>query len=423
MKEQMPDPANRPKIAYVIQNAGMDLASDVGAPILVKYTVNGLQKAGYQSSLLTLNGRSVIGIDDASKLNAQWYASLGLTGTRLFLFLESGLRRLQGELRLPYFALFDTYRFYEACYRSLPNYTICHEYHGLFSLGAALACFRRKTPYILTVDADLLLEFAVIGKPLKGLHALVATWVAKLNYKLANKIICVSKPAKQHFVRNWGVNPEKIVVIPNGVDIELFGRYHASDAVRNQLGVGHDPTVMFVGGFQPWHGLDRLVECFALVLSELPNTKLLLVGDGPARSVLEQKCSELDITNSVIITGLVPHDQIPEMLAAADVVVALYPRLPKEMWFSPLKLYEYMAAGKAIVASKGGQIVEVVQDNHNGLLVEVGNIADFAQAITALLKNPAERKRLGKNAQQQAIEQHSWEQSIRRLEEIYLSVL
>jgi glycosyltransferase involved in cell wall biosynthesis len=412
------------RIAYVIQNVDFDLASDVGIPITVKYTLRGLRKMEHSVSLLQLaGGRLVTGVDDISNPDALWYAPLGLTGTRPFKLLESGVRRLQRELGLPYFAFFDSYRFYEACCRCLPRYDLCHEHNGLLSIGAALACVRKQIPYILTMDADPMLELAVLGRPLRGLQALVAAWEASITYKVAKKIVCLSEPAKQHLVEKWQVDPGKISVIPLGVDVELFARPYDSWAIRTQLGLYDAPVIMFVGSFQQWHGLDRLVEGFAQVLRKLPEAKLLLVGDGPARPAVERKIAKLGIANGVIITGIVPHAGIPEMLASADVVTAPYPHLPQELWFSPLKLYEYMAAGKAIVASRAGQIAEVIQNGHTGILCEPGDVDDFAQATIRLLKDPAERKWLGRNARQQAIKHHSWEQYARRLEEIYLSVL
>ena len=100
-----------------------------------------------------------------------------------------------------------------------------------------------------------------------------------------------------------------------------------------------------------------------------------------------------------------------------------YPELPNELWFSPLKLYEYMAAGKAIVASSSGQIAEVIHDGENGRLVTPGKIDELAKVIVRLLNNPDERKWIGKNAHKQAVEKHSWDRYIKRLEEIYHSVL
>lgn len=420
----MSNKAGRLSIAYMIQNVGIDpVTEEIGDAVPVKYTLNGLRKAGHRVSMLMLKGRSVVGFDDISGRNGAWQAPLGLSQTRPFMLAESGVRRLQRRLGLPYFAFFDTYRFYEACYRCLPRYALCHEHNGLFSAGAALACRRLGLPYVLTFSADPLFERTVVGNPLRGLHAAVAAWEARLTYKTARKIICVSAPAKQHLVDTWGVAPEKIIVMPNGVDTELFSPHYNPQPVRTEFGLADAPVIGFVGGFQPWHGLEGLIESFGQVWSECPQAKLLLVGDGPARPQVEQKIAGLGLKQAVIITGLIPQARVPEMLAATDIAVIPYPRLPKELWFSPLKLYEYMAAGKAIVASRAGQIAEVIQPGHNGLLVESGDIAGFSQAVLRLLKDPAERHRLGQNARRQAVERHSWEQYIKRLEQIYLSAL
>jgi glycosyltransferase involved in cell wall biosynthesis len=412
------------RVAYAIQNVGgIDLHQDVGDAVPVKYTIRGLQKAGHHVICLMLSDRSVLGINDLSHLENAWNAPLGLSGTRPFRFIESGIRRIQSELGLPYFALFDLYRFYEACFRSLPEFTLCHEHNGLFCAGAALACWRLGIPYVLTFSADPMFENDLIGTPLTGPHALVASWEASLTYKVARKIICVSEPAKTHLIERWRVDPEKVAVLPNGVDIGLFNADYDGQSVRARLGLEDADVVCFVGGFQPWHGLDLLVESFVNVRQEIPNAKLLLIGDGRARSTIDQKISDLGLDSVVIITGFVPQTCVPEILAAADVAVLPYPRLPKELWFSPLKLYEYMAAGKAIVASRSGQIADVIQDGLNGLLVEPGDVDDLARAIIRLLKSPSLRAALGQNARNQAVERHSWDQYTRQLEEIYLAVL
>jgi glycosyltransferase involved in cell wall biosynthesis len=161
------------------------------------------------------------------------------------------------------------------------------------------------------------------------------------------------------------------------------------------------------------------VESFAQVLQEIPQTRLLLVGDGPARTLVERKIAELGLETAVTITGLLPQAQVPIMLAATDVAVLPYPDLPAELWFSPLKLYEYMAAGKAIVASGAGQIAEILQHDRNGVLVAPGDVAGLARAIVRLLNDPAQRAQLGRNARKQAVERHSWTQYVEQLAQIY----
>jgi glycosyltransferase involved in cell wall biosynthesis len=371
-----------------------------------------------------LEGRKVIGIDDITDLDGIWEAPLGLSGKKGFLYFESAIRRVQRELHLPYFAFFDFFRFYEAARRCLPRYSLCHEHNGVFYGGAALACQRLGIPYVLTVSADPLLERALAGEPLRGIHRFVAASEARFTFGLARRILCVSEPAKANLVESWGVDPAKIVVMANGVDVELFNPDYSTGAARARLGIGPDnPVIGFVGGFQAWHGIDRLVESFAKIRRRRPASKLVLIGDGRARPLVEQKIAECGVCGDVVITGFVPQEEVPKLMAALDVAVLPYPELPKDLWFSPLKLYEYMASGKAIVASRAGQIAEVIENGTNGLLTQPGDVDELVRAIDEILDDQELRERLGRNAREKATAQHSWDRYIQRLTSIYEDVL
>lgn len=407
------------RVAYTVQSVSIDLDAAAGPAVLIRQTVQGLRQAGHQVTLLHLDGRSVKAADGKDESGS---VPLGISGTRPFKAVESGLRRLQSDLKLPYFGFFESLRFYEAARNILPKYNLCHEYHTLFGLGAALACRRLGIPRVMTVDADLLLESALIDRPLRGVHGAAARWAARLSLRTADMIICVSEATKRHFASRWSIDGNKIVVIANGVDTDKFGCRESSEAARNRLGLDDGPVVVFVGGFQPWHGLELLVEAFAGVVDKCPGARLVLVGDGPARPDVERKIDGRQLGKSVLITGYVKHEDIPGWLAAADVAVAPYPPLPEELWFSPLKLYEYMAAGKAIVASEAGQIAEVIRHGHNGVLVQPGNTAQLAQAMIDLLDDPDQRRRLGENARQQATAEHSWAGATQQLEKLYQTV-
>ena len=411
------------QIAYVMQNTGVDIHQSVGAPILVRNTLSGLTKSGHDVDLLSLQGRSVLLIEDINQIELQREISFGVTGSRIFKLIESGIRRIQGLLNLAYYAIFDSFRFCEILIKLLPKYIICHEYQGLFSVGASLACSRSNTPHILTADADLILERDISGNPLRGLHRWIALKEAKFVFNRVQRIICVSEPAKHHLIDVWGIKPEKISVLPNGVDVDMFGKKFDTKQVRSEYHLSNFQIVGFVGGFQPWHGLENLIESFYQVIHEVPKVKLILIGDGPVRDQINHKIRDLGLESSVMITGYIPQNQVPQLLSVVDIAVLPYPELPKELWFSPLKLYEYMAAGKAIVASDSGQIGEVLSDGITGKLVKPGDISGMSEAIIELLKNKKERELLGSNAQQQALEQHSWDHYIHQLEEIYLEVL
>jgi len=410
-------------ILYAMQNTGVDLSADVGASILVKRTIEGLCRIGHHLKVCSLSGLSVRLYSNIPNYQDFDLAPIGISGWPLFVLAERFCRRIQVTLKIPYVAAFDSFRFYQAMVRQLSTVDICHEYQGLFSLGTALACRKTGVPLVITVDADLLLERKVVGRPLKGWHATLARRELNWLYRQAHQILCVSEAAKQHLTTTWGVGAEKIAVIPNGVDTSLFCPDYDARPIRAEWGLDDAPVVGFVGGFQKWHGLDLLVESFARLRERFPQARLLLVGDGPARPDIERQITAHRLGDCVTITGLMPQNRVPQMLAVVDVAVIPYPPLPKKLWFSPLKLYEYMAAGKAIVASRAGQIADVLADGVTGLLVESGNVAELSEAIAALLDNSAERTRLGQNARRQAVERHSWEQYIKQLENIYIHVL
>lgn len=423
-ESQRTDPEERLRVVYAIQNVGgIDLEVDLGDGVPVKNSLKGLQGRGYQVSCMLLDGRTVLDVPDVRNPRVGKAVQLGLSGTVPFMWLESAIRRVQRGLRLPYFAFFDSLRFYEACLRTLPGADLCHEHHGLFGVGAALACYRLGIPYVLTFSADQLLEKELKGTPLRGIHRLVAKWETKLSLRLANKVICVSNAARRNLISRWGLPSEKIEVLPNGVDLDLFSGDTDPVSVRQEWGLRGDPVVVFIGGFQIWHGIDFLVESFSRVVEDVPNAKLLLVGDGPARPSVEQTISNLGLDTSVRITGIVPQERIPAMLSASDVAALPYPHFPHEMWFSPLKLYEYMAAGKAIVASRTGQIEEVIRNQENGILIDPGDVDAFAAAILSLINDPRRRSQLGGSAFQQAHKSHSWKQYVDRLTTIYRQTL
>jgi glycosyltransferase involved in cell wall biosynthesis len=407
------------RVAYTLQNVGVALDEEVGQMMLIGPTVRGLRAAGQTVDLLRLEGRTIKSHPDIDQPRQYTELPQGLSGRPFFRLLESGVRKLQGLLRLPYLALFDSFRFFETAVRCLPAYDVAHEYAGLFSIGTAWACRRTGTPYLLTVDADLILESAVMGHPLRGMQKWWAERTARFNYAAAARILVVSNNTKQHLVRNWQVPVDKIIVIPNGVDAEKFSHPHDPVQTRQRWKIPEAPLLMFVGGFQMWHGIDRLLASLQQLRHTHPDVRLVLVGDGPARGFIEEKINALSLQDAVTITGLVPHDQVPALLQLADVVTIPYPELPQEMWFSPLKLYEYMAAGKAIVASGVGQIREVIQDGEHGVLVPPGDVPALTAALRDLLQRPEYRRQLGERARQEAVGQHTWSRQIARLISVY----
>ena len=420
----------RLNIAHTYQEAGIKFYEPQAAQIHIYHTMQGLQRAGHNVSLLALQERQVLFTQDlqvfrSDQLAARHFGKVGWSGSAIFKRFESGIRRLQAMLRFPYLALFDSYRMAEASFVNLRDYHIIHERFNLLSIGGAWASRRLGIPFVLEVNADLLEQRRYKGIPEKGLRRLYAIWATRMCFRNAVQIICISSRLKEHLRTKWNVDENKLTVLPCAADVEAFKPNYNSVTVRKSLGLTTEPVVMWVGGFYPWHDLSLLLESFALILQRRPDARLVLVGDGQTRSVVEETIKKRGMGQAVIMTGTVAHSQVPEMLSIAD--IAVVPSTPLTAGLggtgTPLKLFEYMAAGKAIVASDLNEAAEVIRDGQNGLLVDAGDVNKFAEASLRLINDPAERSRLGQNAREQAIKQYSWEHYTRRLEEIYQSVV
>jgi glycosyltransferase involved in cell wall biosynthesis len=418
------------KIAHLYQESGIRFYEPHAAQLHIYHTMRGLQQAGHEVTLLALQGRQVLYTQDLEVFKSDqrldsYYAQLGLSGTGLFKGFESGVRRLQSELHLPYLALFDSYRMAEAGSLNLKGFDLIHERFNLLALGGAWASRKLGIPFVLEVNADLLEQRKFKGIPERGLRRLFAVWATRLCFKAAAKIICISTELKDHLHRYWNIDDHKLAVLPCAADVEAFGPNNRTELVRRSLGLTTEPVVMWVGGFYPWHDLDLLLESFTRVLQKQPKARLVLVGEGQTRTVVGQKIIRNGLQHAVIMTGAIAHTSVPEMVSIADVAVVPAAPVPASRGGTgtPLKLFEYMAAGKAIVATAQNQAAEVIQDGQNGLLVEAGNVNRFAEAVLTLLNDPVERARLGQNARQQAVTLYSWEEYTRRLEATYRDIL
>jgi glycosyltransferase involved in cell wall biosynthesis len=326
-------------------------------------------------------------------------------------------------LGLPYLALFDSLHFYDACIHALEGYDILYERLTMLSIGGALAARRLGVPLVLEVNADPVDELDSIGEAPRGIRRAAARLIFSFCLHQSAAIVVVSSQLKAHLMREWGLSGEKITVLPNGVDVELFEADADPRVARASLDLPEAPTVVFVGGFYPWHALLELLESFVLVHQRSPDARLYLVGDGPMRSTVQACAQRLNLGDCVTFVGSVPHVTVPRWLSAADVAVAPFTAFSSGKGGSPLKLFEYMAAGRAIVATATGQVKEIMRDGEDCLLVEPGNRQGFAEAILALLRNREMRHSLGQVARKTAASAHSWSSRVSQLVDVYGSVI
>jgi glycosyltransferase involved in cell wall biosynthesis len=417
-------------IAHFYQDSGLTYSEPQAAQLHIYHTIRGLQQAGHKVTLHVLQGRRVICTQDlrifsCDQIAASDYGQLGLTGTTPFKLVESGVRRVQAETHLPYLALFDSYRLAEAARLNLKGIDLIHERFNLLGLGGYWASRLLKVPYVLEVNADLVEQRSYKGTPERGLRRSFAVYTTGLCLKAAARIVCISEGLRDHLRDRWRLDPSKLTVLPCAADVELFGRGFDTRQIRREHGLADESVIMWIGGFYPWHDLDLLLESFRQVLRAQSNTRLVLVGDGQTRQAIADKIVAGGLRQAVIMTGAIPHRRVPEVLSIAD--VAVVPAAPVGAsgggTGTPLKLFEYMAAGKAIVATGIAQAGAVIHDGQTGRLVSAGDAEAFADAVLQLLRDPTERQRLGQNARREAVERHSWEVYTRQLEETYFDIL
>ena len=200
----------------------------------------------------------------------------------------------------------------------------------------------------------------------------------------------------------------KTEIVHAGVDAELFRPMDEGD-VR----AAYDLTgsvVVYVGSMSAWHGAERLIE-IAARMKDMDVTFLIV---GKNMEMMEEMAEENGVSDKFVFTGFVPHADVPKYIAAADVAVAPYdPAGFVDMeaygfYFSPIKIFEYMACGKAIVTSDLEMIRDIIMENECGLLVKSDDIDDFTVKLRTLLEDHALRRRFGENGRNAVMERYTW---------------
>jgi len=255
--------------------------------------------------------------------------------------------------------------------------------------------------------------------------------IEEANLRAADLIVVVSDASREELLAR-GFESARILVVPNGVDVDSFGPSVDGSPVRRRYGLGADEIVLgFVGSFGPWHGAEILADAFCRLLHARPSwrsrLRLLLVGDGTTLPSVKSILEKGDALDRTVLCGRVPQGDAPAYLAACDILVSPHVPNPDGSRFfgSPTKIFEYKAAGRPVVASKLEQIAELFCHGETGWLVQPGDSNALEQGLGRLVGDEALRKRLGQAARLEAEARHSWhhhaEQILERLSGIRLA--
>lgn len=286
-----------------------------------------------------------------------------------------------------------------------------YERYNLFLPAGIWLKRRYKLPMLLEVNAPIFEERARYdGLSLKRL----ARWSQGYAWRNADYVLPVTQVLGD-IVASYGVERERIVVIPNGINEERFAQAPDVQSAKAALGLQDKLVLGFTGFVRDWHGLDKVID---LIAQDPPESSrhLLVVGDGPVRAILEQQARDLNISHRVSFTGIVGRDDVARYVAAFD--IALQPAVVA--YASPLKLFEYLALGKAIVGPAQPNLMEILTDGHNAVLFDPSETAGLATAIGKLSADQPLRMNLAKNAQQSISDQNlTWHANARRIGKLF----
>ena len=239
----------------------------------------------------------------------------------------------------------------------------------------------------------------------------------------ADAIITICAGLKADLIeRNFAA--DRITIMPNGVDLAMFGTPLARDlALAEQLGLGDGPVIGFLGSFYPYEGLDDLIAAMPAIIAQRPDARLLLVGGGPAEDALRAQAEASSAAHAIRFVGRVPHHEVDRYYALVDVVC--YPRKGMRLTdlVTPLKPLEAMAQGKLVAASSVGGHRELIEHGTTGTLFAPDDPAALAQAMVALINDRVhwpERRAVARRFVEQS---HDWGCNVRRYLSVYQGVL
>ncbi len=391
-------------ILYMIGDRGTDLSRIEGYRVHVTKIIEYITLVGHEITLLTINDNP---------------AKTGMPNICKSICIKHRYARLIHRI-FPYTGFIDSMAILKSIWKinKCSKIDVIHERFGLYSFGGVLASRLMGIPYVLEINGPNIEEKQLFTKPLLGWQKRVAVFIRKICMFNSDIIISVSNVLKDIMVNEWKVAGHNIVVMPNAADVQSLLKAAETMLFRKANYLEDSFLIGFVGTLQLWYGLDVLVDAVPYIVESIPNAKVVFVGDGHARIHLEEKIKKIGLSKHVLLLGSKPHEEIPEILKTLDVAVAPYVDLPTGFFNSPIKIFEYLAAGKAIVASDIGQIPEIVEHYKTGLLVKPGDPYELAKAVIQIANDHELKTRLEGAARDEG-KKYSWENYAKKLINIY----
>lgn len=378
------------RVAYVSTDPGVPVFGSKGASVHVQAVVRELLRRGAEVHLLAARVGGTLPRGLAGVTVHELPRITGAPGTEREASARASALAVEGVL--------------DGLHEEAPLDLVLERY-SLWSDAAMTWAAEHRVAGVLEVNAPLIGEQAEhrVLVDRAGAEA-----IARRAFAAADSVIAVSAPVAE-WVAARTDGRGHVHIVPNGVDTTHV-RPGVVPPARHPAGF----TVGFVGTLKPWHGVEVLMAAFARLARTDGTARLRIVGDGPQREALAEQAERLGIRERVDLVGAVAPEDMPLELAAMDVAVAPYPELP-DFYFSPLKLYEYLAAGLPVVASDIGPCTDILEGGDLGVLVTPGDATELAAALAGLRSDTGMRQELGRAGRETAVSRHDWSLVVSRI--------
>jgi glycosyltransferase involved in cell wall biosynthesis len=385
------------RIAYVTADHGAPVFGNKGASVHIRELVNAFEAIGHRVTVFAARRGDATGTLRAEVVEVPGQVSpppqwLRQTKERLYLGHAARIRDCLVGLHV------------------MEPFDMIYERYSLWSAAGIRAARELGIPCFVEVNAPLVIE----QQTYRELDlASEAESVEAEVFHGADTLLAVSEQVRDYALAK-GADPARTFVLPNGVDL---ARFNPGVNAMPVDGVAADAFVIgFVGSLKDWHGIETLLESFRTLRQGAPDCHLLIVGNGPMRGWIDGYVRGSRLDGAVTVTGWLSHDSLPGLIQRMDVAVAPYPML-EGFYFSPLKLYEYLAVGKPVAASAIGQVREVIADGVTGLLACPGDPDDLAAKIDRLHRDSDLRRTLGQAAARRA-RAYTWNGNAQRVTDL-----
>ncbi len=283
-----------------------------------------------------------------------------------------------------------------------------------------------KKPFIHTIHGVLADEFeqAKLNGHVSFRGRVANRFMARLarlegeTAKEADLIVTISKYSLKKMQKFYDVDPSKVRIVPNGVDPEKYKSVVNQGALKQLLGFGEAPVVLFVGSLIPRKGLPSLVEAAKQVVKTQPSTRFVIVGDGPLKTQLTGSLAAANLTGNFTFKSGLTEEELAAMYGCADVFV-----LPSIQEGQGIVLLEASASEKPVVAFNIGGVNEVVINGETGLLASRGSVDELTEALQKLLGDADLRRRMGSAGRRFVVENFTWDVCAQKMLEVYREAL